>query len=125
MSKRLNSPEELKKLRESVQSATDVRGEPKELQVTIHMGTCGIAAGARDVLEQFSENLFESSIKNVTLRQTGCIGLCDQEPMITLTDKTGQTFLYGKLDASKVRQIVREHVIGGNPVSALLIPQAP
>ena len=51
-----------------------------------------------------------------TLRQTGCLGLCDQEPMLTFTDESGQQFIYGKLDRKKVQEIVRAHVIGEHPV---------
>jgi len=57
----------------------------------------------------------------VTLRQTGCAGLCDREPMMTVTDKDGQQYRYGKLDANKVRRIVQDHVIGGHPVIDHLI----
>jgi len=116
MAKRIKSPEELRNLRDLTRAETDIRSGPKEVQITVHMGTCGIAAGARDVLAQLAEDVHRASIENVTLKQSGCLGLCDQEPMFTLIDKTGAKFLYGKLDKKKVHEIVREHVLGGKPV---------
>ena len=118
---KITSPEDLKKLRDQVKADIDLRSGPKEMQVTVHMGTCGIAAGARDVLSAMSSEMMKANVENVTLRRSGCIGLCDQEPMITLNDKTGREFCYGKLNKKKIHEIVQEHLIGGNPVLAYLI----
>ncbi len=85
------------------------------------MGTCGIAAGARDVLAALMKELAAAKDASVTLQQAGCAGLCDHEPMMSLTDKTGDVFRYGRLDKAKVRQIVREHVLRGQPVDEYLI----
>ena len=117
--KKITSVDDLKVLRDKARAEVDVRAEAKEIQVTVHMGTCGIAAGARDVLSQLVAS--QAFVSNVTLRQSGCAGLCDQEPMITLVDKSGKVFRYGKLDKNRVREIVREHVLGGNPVLRYLI----
>ena len=116
MAKRIGSPQDLRDLRDSARAETNLRGGPKDIQITVHMGTCGIAAGARDILAQLAEELHLASVQNVTLKRSGCLGLCDQEPMFTLIDKTGAKFLYGKLDKKKVHEIVREHVLGGKPV---------
>jgi len=118
---RITSPDDLKSLREKVQKEIDLRTGPKDIRITVHMGTCGIAAGARDVLTEIVSELNEGSIDNVTLRQSGCAGLCDQEPMLTLSDKEGRDFRYGKLDLGKVREIIEGHVLGGNPVTKYLI----
>jgi (2Fe-2S) ferredoxin len=91
------------------------------MQITIHMGTCGIAAGARDVLTQLADELGRASVDTVTLRQSGCMGLCDQEPMLTLTDRSNKSYVYGKLNQEKVRKIVQEHVLGGNPVIPYMV----
>jgi len=85
------------------------------------MGTCGIAAGARDILATLAEALEQEGVKNVTLRQSGCAGLCDREPMITLTDKAGKEYRYGKLNSERIRTLVQEHVVKGNPVMDYLI----
>ncbi len=121
MSARINSPEELKKLRDQSRSGLDLRGEPKETRITVHMGTCGIAAGARDVLAELSAELARAGVENVTLRQSGCIGLCDREPMLTYTDKDAKEFLYVRLDRQKAQEIVRRHVLHGEPVRACLM----
>jgi len=121
MAKKIKSPEELNLLRDWLKSETSVRSGPKEVQITVHMGTCGIAAGARDILTQLADELNQASVENVALKQSGCIGMCDKEPMLTLTDKDGKEFRYGDLDKNKMREIVSEHVLGGNPVVAYLI----
>ena len=121
MSKRITDPKALAALREKAQEEVDLRHGQKEMRITVHMGTCGIAAGARDILSQFVAELGSRKIDKVSLRQSGCAGLCDQEPMLTLTDKEGKEYRYGKLDKAKVKQIIEGHVIGGKPVAALII----
>lgn len=121
MTNKISSPKDLLALREKAKAEMDLRGGPKDVQITVHMGTCGIAAGARDVMSALASELENAAVDYVTLRQTGCAGLCDREPMITVVDKQGQQFRYGKLDAKKVRNIVQEHVVGGNPVIDCLI----
>jgi len=121
MAKRIRSPKDLRELRDTARAETDLRGGPKDIQITVHMGTCGIAAGARDVLAQLAEEIGQASIQTVTLKQSGCLGLCDQEPMLTLTDKAGTEFRYGRLDNKKVHEIVHEHVVSGNPVIDCII----
>ena len=121
MSGKITSPQDLLKLRDQTRGTLDARIGPKDIRVTVHMGTCGIAAGARDVVAGLVTELDARSIDNVTIRQSGCIGLCDQEPMMTLTDKTGRNFLYVNLDAGKVRAIVAEHLVADRPVRAYIM----
>ena len=121
MTKKITNIEDLKSLRERAKEEIDLRTGPKDMQITIHMGTCGIAAGARDVLTQLADELGRASVDTVTLRQSGCVGLCDQEPMLTLTDRSNKSFVYGKLNQEKVRKIVQEHVLGGNPVIPYMV----
>lgn len=116
MDKKIKSPGDLQALRDRARAEIDVRSEKEGLEITVHMGTCGIAAGARDVLGQLAAALDEVGADDVVLRQAGCPGLCDQEPLITVTDTAGKEFRYGKLDRRKVHEIVREHVLGGKPV---------
>jgi signal transduction histidine kinase len=81
------------------------------------MGTCGIAAGARDVLTEMMAELERKAVTDVTVRQSGCIGLCDQEPMFTVTDRDGKSYLYVNLTRDKVREIVSGHLVAGKPVT--------
>jgi NADP-reducing hydrogenase subunit HndB len=123
MSAKITSVEELKKLREQARSQVDLRSGPKENRITVHMGTCGIAAGARDILATLAEELGKASVGNVnvTLHQSGCIGLCDQEPMLTYTDKAGRDYLYVRLTREKARQFVASHILAGRPVAGYIL----
>ncbi len=121
MSPKINNPKDLNALRESARAEMDVRGKPKDIQITVHMGTCGIAAGARDVLAALVAELESSQVDNVTLRQSGCAGLCDREPMLTVATGDGAEHHYGKLNAERIRKIVQEHVLDGQPVLEYLI----
>jgi NADP-reducing hydrogenase subunit HndB len=120
MSAKITSAEELKKLRDRAQAQVSLRSGPKEVQAVVHMGTCGIAAGARDVMAEMVSRLDEAGLDDVTLRQSGCIGLCDEEPMMTVTDRERRNFLYVDLTREKVRRIVMEHLAGGKPVEDFL-----
>ena len=121
MTEKIRSVQDLNALRDKARAEIDVRTGPGDIQLTVHMGTCGIAAGARDILTELTEELSRVSASHVTLRQTACAGLCDQEPMMTVKDKTNREFRYGKLDRFKVHEIVRQHVVGGRPVVDYLV----
>ncbi len=121
MSAKIASVEELKKLREQARGQIDLRSGPKENRVTVHMGTCGIAAGAREILATLAEELDKAKVENVTLRQSGCIGLCDQEPMLTYTDKAGRDYLYVQLTREKAREFVAGHILGGSPLDKYIL----
>ncbi len=118
---KISSPKDLAALREQAREAIALRSGPREIVVTVHMGTCGIAAGARDVLATLAETLEQEGVKNVTLRQSGCAGLCEREPMITLADKAGKEYRYGKLNKERIQTLVQEHVVKGNPVMDYLV----
>ena len=124
MAKKITSPADLKAVRDQAVADIDLRTGRKDLRVTVHMGTCGIAAGARDVLAALMAELAVEGAAKATLQQAGCAGLCDQEPMLSLTDKTGAVFRYGRLDKNKAREIVRQHVVRGMPVNEYLIKNA-
>lgn len=121
MSTRINNPDDLKRLRDSAREGLSLRDGTKDIEITVHMGTCGIASGARDVFALVLTEVRKAHCDNVTLRQSGCAGLCNQEPMLTLTEASGKQYRYGKLDASKIQHIMQSHVLGGAPVTELLI----
>jgi NADP-reducing hydrogenase subunit HndB len=121
MTTKISSPQDLAALREKAREAIALRTGPREITITVHMGTCGIAAGARETLAALAEALDHEGVKNVTLRQSGCAGLCDREPMITLSDKAGKEYRYGKLNSERILTLVQEHVVKGNPVMDYLI----
>jgi (2Fe-2S) ferredoxin len=121
MGSKIKSPQELLALRDKAKEEIELRTGPKEIQITVHMGTCGIAAGARDILAALMDELAAAALENVTLKQSGCAGLCDREPMFTMVDKDGRQFRYGKLDRKKVHRFVQEHLCSGNPVIDYII----
>ena len=121
MTGRIESAGALDALRERAKQSLELREGPQAIRITVHMGTCGIAAGGRDVLAALSSALLAAGVHGVTLTQAGCAGLCDREPMLTLTDAGGRKYRYGRLDARKVAEIVEAHVVGGQPVRWLLL----
>ena len=121
MSKRIANPEALKALRDKARAEMGARTGAGESAVTVHMGTCGIAAGARNVLASLMDALSDASAETVLVKQSGCLGLCDREPMMTVTDAAGKACIYGRLNDTKVREIVQSHLLGGRPVVEHLI----
>jgi len=121
MTEKIKSAADLKAFADRAKAAVELREGTKDVQVTVHMGTCGIAAGARGVIAAFMRELAAAGVTDVTLRQSGCAGLCEQEPMITVRDASDTPYRYGLLDDAKVKTIVTEHLVGGQPVDALLI----
>ena len=121
MTEKIKSAADLKAFADRAKAAVELREGTKDVQVTVHMGTCGIAAGARGVIATFMREMAAAGVTDVTLRQSGCAGLCEQEPMITVRDASDTPYRYGLLDDAKVKTIVTEHLVGGKPVDALLI----
>ena len=109
--------EDLKKIKESMKGTVNLRQGDHRMKITVHMGTCGIAAGARKVMDALLEKLNHSGATDIILTASGCAGLCNHEPMITVEDKETAPVKYAKLDGDKASRIFDEHVMGGTPVS--------
>ncbi|MCX8032713.1 MAG: (2Fe-2S) ferredoxin domain-containing protein [Thermoleophilia bacterium] len=123
--KKIKSPADLLSLAQRAKEEVDLRSGAKEIKVTVHMGTCGIAAGARDVVVNFLTEVAEAKLDNVTIHQSGCAGLCEMEPMATIQFADGSVYHYGLLDSKeKVHRIVESHLRGGQPVDEYLIKSA-
>lgn len=102
---------ELKKLREAKVAALNPRHmENKDTQLIVGMGTCGIAAGAKETFNVFVEELDKAGLQNVAVRQTGCMGLCHSEPTVEVVVPGMPTIVYGKVDADTARKIVNQHI---------------
>ena len=121
MTTKIGNPKELNALRDRALADMKLRSAQKDVRVTVHMGTCGIASGAREIMAVLASEMAEIPDQKITLKQAGCAGLCEQEPMISVLDAGGHEYKYGKLDAAKVREIVRQHLIGGSPVVECVI----
>jgi NADP-reducing hydrogenase subunit HndB len=110
--------EELRKLREDKQKAMEKRDTSgKDVQVIVGMGTCGIAAGAKVVLDTFLTELDKKNISNVSVTQTGCMGLCYVEPTVEVIVPGMPDVIYGKVDRAMVDKIIDEHIIGKQLIS--------
>ena len=104
--------EQLRKLREEQQAVMNRRDvEGKQVQVIVGMGTCGIAAGAKDVMNAFLDEIEAKGIKDVLIRQTGCMGLCHVEPTVEVRVPGMPETIYGNVDASVARNIVNSHIV--------------
>jgi len=108
--------EDLAKIKDRVQSSTALREGGYRAKITVHMGTCGIASGARKVMQTLMDEIAERAIKDVILTTSGCAGLCSREPMATVELKDAPPVKYVDLDEAKTRKILIEHVEGGRVV---------
>ena len=84
----------------------------KDVQVIVGMGTCGIAAGAKETFTALIDALNEKALTNVLVRQTGCMGLCHSEPTVEVVVPGMPAVIYGHVDAATAREIVEKHIIG-------------
>ena len=110
--------EDLAKIKDKVQESTSLREGGYRAKVTVHMGTCGIASGARKVMQTLMDELAKRDTKDVILTTSGCAGLCSREPMATVELKDEAPVKYVDLDEEKARKIFEEHVQGGKVVEA-------
>ncbi len=104
---------DLKKMREEKQKAMEMRDSSnKDVQVIVGMGTCGIAAGAKDTFTALVNTISEKGLSNVLIRQTGCMGLCHSEPTVEVVVPGMPTVIYGNVDAATAKDVVEKHIIG-------------
>ena len=104
---------DLRKMREEKQKALDMRDSSnKDIQVVVGMGTCGIAAGAKDTFTALVNAINDKGLTNVLIRQTGCMGLCHSEPTVEVVVPGMPTVIYGHVDATTAKAIVDKHILG-------------
>ena len=121
----MKSLEELRAIREKMQKQIDIReNSADDIRVVVGMATCGIAAGARPVLTAFLEEVAKRELKNVTVTQTGCIGVCRLEPIAEVYVPGEEKVTYVKLTPEKVPRIVAEHLVNHNHVTEYTIGAA-
>ena len=108
--------EDLAKIKDKVQSETSLREGGYRAKITVHMGTCGIASGARKVMQAVMDEMAKIDVKDVILTTSGCAGLCSREPMATVELKDEAPVKYVDLDEEKARKVFVEHVQGGKVV---------
>ncbi len=105
--------DDLKKIRDANSRTIALRSGTARARVVVHLGTCGIAAGAREVMAALLAEIESQKVTDVLVTTTGCAGLCSKEPMITVELKDRPPVKYVELDADKMRRIFKDHVLGG------------
>ena len=105
---------DLERVREKVRKTSTLRQGKARAKVTIHMGTCGIAAGARKILTALMEEIEAAKLTDIIVTTSGCAGLCSREPMATLEVTGNPPVKYGDLTPEKIKEILYEHIINGN-----------
>jgi NADP-reducing hydrogenase subunit HndB len=110
--------DDLKKLREQTAGAIALRSGTARAKVTVHMGTCGIAAGGREVMAALLKEIEQQGITDVLVTTSGCAGLCSREPMATIEVRSQAPVKYVNLTPERMVQVFRTHVLGGEVVTA-------
>ncbi len=110
-------PEDLDKISEKMRASTVLREGAGRARITVHLGTCGIASGARPILKAFMDRMEEAAAEDVILTTSGCAGLCSHEPMATVELKGEAPVKYIDLTEEKVGKVFAGHVMGGKIVT--------
>ena len=118
----MKSLEELKAIRDKARQNINVRGESEAaVRIVVGMATCGIAAGARPVLNAFADEVARRGLKDVMVTQTGCIGICQYEPVVEVITPGHEKVTYVKMTPEKAVRVVNDHLVNGNVVSEYTI----
>jgi len=105
--------DDLKKIKEKVHADMSLRDGERRVKITVHMGTCGIASGAREVLDTVLQEIDEVKATDVFVTTSGCMGLCSREPLVTVEIINQEPIKYEYVNPSKMRQIFKRHVLEG------------
>lgn len=116
----MKSLDELRKIRDQVRKELELRGGQHRAKVVVCMGTCGIAAGARDTMKALMSALQARSITDVAVVAAGCRGFCEQEPLVEVQVGDQAAVTYGHVDGAAAERIVAEHIVAGRPVQELV-----
>jgi len=105
--------DDLKKIKEETTKSTSLRDGDANVKVTVHMGTCGIAAGARGVMNALMEEMAQSDRQDIRVVTSGCMGMCSSEPNVTVEIQEAEPIVYQKMDPNRMRQVFKRHVLLG------------
>lgn len=108
--------DDLKKIKDNYKAAMTVRDGGARAKVTVHMGTCGITAGARKVMESLLDEINKNNITDIIVTTSGCAGFCSKEPMVTVELLGSSPVKYITMNEDKMRKVVQEHLLGGKIV---------
>ena len=113
----MKSLEELMAIKAQMQDKIAVRTTTGDIRIVVGMATCGIAAGARPVLKALTEEIEKRNVKNVAIAQTGCIGMCQYEPIIEVYEPGKEKVTYVQMTADKAVKVVTDHLVNGKVVA--------
>ena len=119
----MKSIEELMAIRDKTRKNMTVREDTgdSKIRIVVGMATCGIAAGARPVMNAFVDEIAKRDIKGVSVLQTGCIGMCRYEPIVEVTEPGKEKVTYVKMTPEKAVRVVNAHIVNGNPVAEFTV----
>jgi len=118
----MKSLAELQAIKNKMADRVSVRTSSGSTRIVVGMATCGIAAGARPVLNAFVEGISEAGLSSdVIVTQTGCIGICQYEPVVEVFEKDREKTTYVKMTAEKAKEVIEKHIKGGTPVTEYTI----
>lgn len=118
----MKSLEELMAIKAKMQDKVAVRHVSGSTRIVVGMATCGIAAGARPVLNAFVEGVTAAGLaESVSVTQTGCIGICQYEPVVEVYESDKEKVTYVKMTAEKAKEVIEKHIKGGTPVAEYTI----
>ena len=105
--------DDLKKIKEKTARETSLRDGPASIKITVHMGTCGIAAGAREVMDALLDEMAQIDRQDIRVVTSGCMGMCSSEPNVTVETQGKDPVMYQHMDKNKMRQVFKRHVLLG------------
>ncbi|GMQ63117.1 (2Fe-2S) ferredoxin domain-containing protein [Vallitalea maricola] len=121
---KIKSFDELKKIKEKVQSNVELREKGENIdnliQIKVAMATCGIASGAREVMNFLIDELAKEGINNVVVTQTGCMGYCYAEPTIELTMPNSEPVVYGDVTIERAKEVIEKHIKKGELIDGII-----
>lgn len=120
----MKSLAELEAIRKKAAQGVNMRTDSESIRVIVGMATCGIAAGARPVMSAFVEEAATRNLANVSVVQTGCIGMCRLEPIVEVLVPGQEKVTYVKMTPEKAKKVVLEHIVNGKPVAEYTIGAA-
>jgi NADP-reducing hydrogenase subunit HndB len=118
----IKSLDDLKRIREEALEKRKAKATSGAAQVIVGMGTCGIAAGARDTMKSILDLIEKDNLPGIIVTQTGCIGLCEREPIVQVIVGENAKVTYGKVTPEVAKRIMHDHVLGGKVVEDHVIP---
>lgn len=105
--------DDLKKIKAKVHKEMSLRDGVRRVKITVHMGTCGIASGAKEVMDTLLQEIETSKVNDVVVTTSGCMGLCSREPLVTVEVLNQEPIKYEYMNPNKMRQVFKKHVLEG------------